>query len=224
MCRQKARMPLPWRSNATSKASSLPRRICSTSRSSPARASSRFERNVRTGMRAVSASPMGTQSTTEGSGITPEPSRSTCVSAHMKKLTVSIGLAVVLAFPAGALAKPNPDNADKRAAKAECKTLRGNTDDTHEAFRTLYRNFGACVRKTAVEEAQEEQTAHTNAAKECKAERAADAEAFAETYGTTANKRNAFGKCVSKKAKAKEAAADAQDQEEATEFKNAAKE
>jgi len=142
----------------------------------------------------------------------------------MKKLTVSIGLAVVLAFPAGALAKPNPDNADKRAAKAECKTLRGNTDDTHEAFRTLYRNFGACVRKTAVEEAQEEQTAHTNAAKECKAERAADAEAFAETYGTTANKRNAFGKCVSKKAKAKEAAADAQDQEEATEFKNAAKE
>jgi hypothetical protein len=142
----------------------------------------------------------------------------------MKKLTVSIGLAVVLAFPAGAVAKPNPDNADKRAAKAECKTLRGNTAATREAFRTMHRSFAACVRKTAVEEAKEEQTAHTNAAKECKAERQADAQAFADKYGTTANKRNAFGKCVSTKAKAKEAAADEQDQQEATAFKNAAKE
>jgi hypothetical protein len=139
----------------------------------------------------------------------------------MKKLTVSIGLAVVLAFPAGALAKPNPKNADKRAAKAECKTLRGNTDATHEAFRTLYRNLGACVRKTAVEEAQEEQTAHKNAAKECKALRADDPTAFAEQYG---DKPNAYGKCVSSKAKEKEAAADEQDQQEATAWKNAAKE
>ena len=63
-----------------------------------------------------------------------------------------------------------------------------------------------------------------NAAKECKAERAADATAFAELYGTNGNKRNAFGKCVSKKAKAKEHAADEQDAEDAAEFKNAAKE
>ncbi len=46
----------------------------------------------------------------------------------MKKITVSIGLALALALPAGAIAKPNPDNADKRAAKAECKSLRGSTD------------------------------------------------------------------------------------------------
>ena len=120
----------------------------------------------------------------------------------MKKITVLTGLALALVLPAGAIAKPHPDNADKRAAKAECKTLR----------------------KTAVEEAQEEQSAHTNAAKECKAERAADATAFAELYGTNGNKRNAFGKCVSKKAKAKEHAADEQDAEDAAEFKNAAKE
>lgn len=37
-----------------------------------------------------------------------------------------------------------------------------------------------------------------NAAKECKAERKADPGAFASKYGTNANKRNAFGKCVSK--------------------------
>jgi hypothetical protein len=142
----------------------------------------------------------------------------------MKKITVSIGLALALVLPAGAIGKPHADNADKRAAKAECKTLRGNTDATHEAFRTQFRSFAACVRKTAVEEAQEEQTAHKNAAKECKAERTADPEGFATTYGTNGNKHNAFGKCVSKKAKAKEQAADEQDAEDAAEFKNAAKE
>ena len=142
----------------------------------------------------------------------------------MKKITVLTGLALALVLPAGAIAKPHPDNADKRAAKAECKTLRGNTDATREAFRTQFRSFAACVRKTAVEEAQEEQSAHSNAAKECKAERTADPELFATTYGTNGNKRNAFGKCVSKKAKAKEHAADEQDAEDAAEFKNAAKE
>jgi hypothetical protein len=139
----------------------------------------------------------------------------------MKKIIVASCLALALALPAGAIAKPHPDNADKRAAKAECKTLRGTTDATREGFRTQFRSFSACVRKTAVEEAQEEQTAHSNAAKECKAERTADPETFATTYGT---KRNAFGKCVSTKAKAKEQAADEQDAEEAAEFKNAAKE
>jgi hypothetical protein len=127
----------------------------------------------------------------------------------MKKITVSIGLALALVLPAGAVAKPNPDNADKRAAKAECKTLRGNTDLSREAFRTQFRSFAACVRKTAVEEAEEEQTAHKNAAKECKA------------LGLHGRE---FGKCVSTKAKAKEHAADEQDAEDAAAFKNAAKE
>jgi hypothetical protein len=43
-----------------------------------------------------------------------------------------------------------------------------------------------------------------NAAKECKAERGdtdASREAFADRYGTNANDRNAFGKCVSQKAR-----------------------
>jgi hypothetical protein len=144
----------------------------------------------------------------------------------MKKITVSIGLALALALPAGALAKPNPDQGDKRAARAECKTLRGNSSATREAFRTQFRSFAACVRKTAVEEAQEEQSAHKNAAKECKAERGTTPEsrtAFENKYGTGPKKRNALGKCVSQKAKAKEAAADEQDQQDATEFKNAAK-
>ncbi len=127
----------------------------------------------------------------------------------MKKITVASFLVLALVLPAGAIAKTTPDKADKRAAKAECKTLRGNNDATREAFRTQFRSFAACVRKTAVEEAQEEQSAHKNAAKECKAE---------GLHG------RAFGKCVSTKAKAKEHAADEEDAEEAAEFKNAAKE
>jgi hypothetical protein len=45
--------------------------------------------------------------------------------------------------------------------------------------------------------------ARRNAAKECKAERAEiGAQAFAATYGTNPNKRNALGKCVSRTVRA----------------------
>jgi hypothetical protein len=129
----------------------------------------------------------------------------------MTKITLTIGLAVALALPVSALAKPHPDQADKRAASAECKTLRGNLDSTREAFLTQFRNFGACVSKKAVEEAVEEQNAHTNAAKECRTERGTTTEsrqAFNEQYGTNGREgtkgfgRNAFGKCVSETAEA----------------------
>jgi hypothetical protein len=145
----------------------------------------------------------------------------------MKKITLVAGLALILVVPAVSVAKPTPDRGDKRAAKTECKTLRGHSDATREAFRTQFRTFGACVKAHAADEAQEEQTAHKNASQECREERGTTDEtrtAFNEKYGTNANKKNAFGKCVSQKAKAKEKAADAEDQQEATEFKNAAKE
>jgi hypothetical protein len=141
----------------------------------------------------------------------------------MKKITLVAGLALALVLPTTAMAKPNPDNADRRAAKAECKRLWGKTSATHEAFRTRFKNLGACVRRKASEEAQEEQTAHKNASQECREERETSP-TFAEDYGTNANKKNAFGKCVSQKAKENEAEADEQDQQEATAFKNAAKE
>ena len=47
----------------------------------------------------------------------------------------------------------------------------------------------------------EDAAAQKSAAKECATERSADEAAFAEKYGTNANNRNAFGKCVSKYAK-----------------------
>ena len=143
----------------------------------------------------------------------------------MKKITTIAGLALTLVFTTGAVAAPQPDTGDKRAAKAECTELRGGTDATREAFLTVHRNFGACVSAKAREEAREEKAAHTNAAWQCKDERSGDVAKFRSTYGTeTSNYRNAFGKCVSKKAKEKEAAADRKDQRDATAFKNAAKE
>jgi hypothetical protein len=46
-------------------------------------------------------------------------------------------------------------------------------------------------------EGKEDVAEFRNAAKECKAERAEDPEAFREAYGTNENGRNALGKCVS---------------------------
>jgi hypothetical protein len=139
----------------------------------------------------------------------------------MKKITLVAGLTLALVLPATAVAKPSPDQADRRAAKAECKTLRGKTEATREAFLTRYRNLGACVSAKAREEAQEEQTAHKNAAKECKDLRENHSAEFVAQYG---ERKNAYGKCVSSRAKEKEAEADEQDQQDATEWKNAAKE
>jgi hypothetical protein len=62
--------------------------------------------------------------------------------------------------------------------------------------------FGKCVSKKAKAAAQEQQQATINAARACRAEQKADPTAFKNKYGTNANKSNAFGKCVSQKARA----------------------
>ena len=102
------------------------------------------------------------------------------------------------------------EDATKNAAK-ECKAERGTTAESRAAFADKYGTnankknaFGKCVSGKAKEETQEEQQETLNAAKQCKAERGTTAEsraAFADKYGTNANKRNAFGKCVSALAK-----------------------
>lgn len=71
-------------------------------------------------------------------------------------------------------------------------------------------SFGKCVSsKVQSTEAQQEENLQ-NAAQQCRAERsdpnfAADhgGKSFTDFYGTNRNKKNAFGKCVSQKAKAK---------------------
>jgi hypothetical protein len=142
----------------------------------------------------------------------------------MKTMLIAIGLVAALAMPASGLAKPHkPSNADKRAAIAQCKAERGKTRATREAFKATYHSFSRCVRKNAAEERAQRAEAHANAAKECKAERQDDPAAFQDKYGTNHNGRNAYGKCVSAKAKQNKAEMDDQDKQEADDFKNAAK-
>ena len=79
---------------------------------------------------------------------------------------------------------------DAAAAKASCKAKgKKHTGAT-----------GTCVAKATKAKTKARHKAIVNAAKTCKAERAQDAAAFKTTYGTNANKSNAFGRCVSKHA------------------------
>jgi ABC-type microcin C transport system permease subunit YejB len=137
-------------------------------------------------------------------------------------LTLSVPAA--LAVPPADKGKPEKpgksqsapgQSAEKNAAKA-CKAERGTTAQSVAAFKAKYGTnankanaFGKCVsgkaKKAEEQEAEEQEEARENAAKKCKAERGTTAqtiEAFKQKYGTNKNKANAFGKCVSKLAKA----------------------
>jgi len=147
----------------------------------------------------------------------------------MKILLTSILGAAVLVLPAAAPAKP--DETDKRAAIAQCKTERGKTKATRQAFKATYQSFSRCIHRNATEEAAERRAAARNAAKQCKAERSDssfgsthDGKTFEEFYGTNKNGKNAYGKCVSTRARELKAAEDAADAREVQAFKNAAKE
>jgi hypothetical protein len=90
-------------------------------------------------------------------------------------------------------ANGTPLRAAAQEAISDCRTERDAIGI--EAFREKYGTntrgnnaFGKCVSQ-----------ALKNAAKECKAERTADPDTFAETHG---DRKNAFGKCVSSKVEA----------------------
>ena len=145
--------------------------------------------------------------------------RTLIVVAALLSLSVSAALAAPPAdkgkpaSPGQSAAAPG-QSADKNAAK-KCKAERGTTEQTIAAFKEKYGTnknkanaFGKCVSaqvKKAEEQEAEEQEAEENAAKKCKAERGTSEQsiaAFKAKYGTNANRANAFGKCVSKLAKA----------------------
>ena len=149
----------------------------------------------------------------------------------MKKWFVAAAALVIFGIPAayGAVTPSKQtttpataaqaQSADKSAAKV-CKAER--QSNGVEAFAQQYgtnhnlRNaFGKCVsskskdnkdEKDEDEKDEDEDNGEKSggAAKACKSERAAGAEAFAKKYGTNHNLKNAFGKCVSSKAKDKD--------------------
>jgi hypothetical protein len=146
------------------------------------------------------------------------------------KRSILIGTALAaLALPVGASAENT--HADASNAAKECRAERGSTPATREAFRVRYgtnkngRNaFGKCVSRRTRSESAERKAAQVNAARQCTAERSQLGEtAFAAKYGTGKKGRNAFGKCVSQKAKALKDAADARDAQTIAKRKQAAK-
>jgi predicted ATP-binding protein involved in virulence len=149
-----------------------------------------------------------------------------------KRLLTALGLLGCLALPATAFGHP-PSKADKKNAAKECRAERGTTDAEKEAFaqqygtaKSNYKNaFGKCVSARARDEHAERHAAKRNASRDCRDERKADPEAFRLQYGTAkSHYKNAFGKCVSQKAKQKKAAADKRDREQIKSEHNAAKE
>jgi hypothetical protein len=151
----------------------------------------------------------------------------------MRRMTMLVGAVAALAAPTAAQAGDEPTTTDRQNAAQECRFRRGTTDATREAFRVKYGTnkngknaFGKCVSRHARDEHSEGKAAKSNAAKLCDAERGTTAEtqaAFSKKYGTGKNGKNAFGKCVSQKAKEQAEAADAKDEQAAVARKSAAK-
>ena len=116
----------------------------------------------------------------------------------------------------------NKSNAFGKCVSKTAKTLDQNANEANssckteqaadpEAFKNKYGTnknksnaFGKCVSAQAKDADQDDQDNTINAAKQCKAERKLDPDAFKNKYGTNKNKRNAFGKCVSAIAKAQQ--------------------
>jgi hypothetical protein len=146
----------------------------------------------------------------------------------MNRIWIACALLGLLAFPAVAGAA---NRTDKRNAQKECRALKRAMGT--EAFRNEFgtnrnkRNaFGKCVSRKTREEARERRAARRSAARECRAEQndpnfaaTHGGKSFQEFYGTNTRSRgkgrgrNAFGKCVSRKARENKTEADRQDKE-----------
>ena len=133
-----------------------------------------------------------------------------------KRITTVALLSFSLAVPATAGAADEPSQANFKNAAKYCKALRAASGDAN--FKAMFGGgknaYGKCVSKAAKRDAKQEDTARTNASKECKAEAAADPAAFKTKYGTGKNGKNAHGKCVSQKAKENKAEADKQEKQD----------
>ena len=117
----------------------------------------------------------------------------------MRKLILAGAFALAVAAPASAMAADTPSAAE--LAKASCKTQKAEMGT--KVFKQTYstKSVAKAVKACAGITEETAATELKNAAKTCKAERDADATAFAEKYGTNVNGKNAYGKCVSSKAK-----------------------
>lgn len=141
--------------------------------------------------------------------------------AQCTKLQASMGAqAFTQAYPTfgACVSKLAPvDQANTAAGQSTCKAQQAdaNFSASHggKSFAQYYGTgpkgkdaFGKCVSAAAKASATAETSATPNPAQTCRTSRTAmGAAAFNQLYGTTTNKSNAFGKCVSKTAQAQTA-------------------
>jgi hypothetical protein len=133
----------------------------------------------------------------------------------MTRKLIGIVAALVAALALSAAASADqPSHANAKNAAKYCKALRAASGKQN--FKALFGGkknaYGKCVSQNAKKDQKQDQTAQQNAAKQCKAEQAQDAAAFAQKYGTNKDGKNAYGKCVSQKAREIKAAEDQTDQ------------
>lgn len=110
--------------------------------------------------------------------------------------------ALAVSAPAGA----DPGGQPNHGASAAAKLCAAQKKADSAAFKALWGKHAMrdCIRAGRGDDVVADATPEEihNAAQECRAERTLDPEGFATTYGTNANHRNAFGKCVSTKVRA----------------------
>jgi hypothetical protein len=108
---------------------------------------------------------------------------------------------LALAVPAAAAFAADEPPSPTDLAQAACKTEKAQMGA--RTFKATYAatNTSAATTACVVKRDGGTETALKNAAKACKAERAADPAAFTAKYGTNKNGKNAYGKCVSAKAR-----------------------
>ena len=148
-----------------------------------------------------------------------------------KRFTIAALLCGALALPAGAAAQSEPTPENYKNAAKYCKALRAAAGDAN--FKAMFGGgknaYGKCVsqqKKAEEADAAEDNKNELSAAKQCKAEQkqsdeefsgAHGGKTFAQQYGTNKNGKNAFGKCVSSKAKAMNAEDEQEQEQEAPE-------
>jgi hypothetical protein len=95
-------------------------------------------------------------------------------------------------------------NKNRSNAFGKCVSKNARTEDeihstaVKECKAAGEKPLGKCVSAKQKAAEAEQQDTIVSAAKSCRTERSQDPAAFREKYGTNHNKRNAFGKCVSK--------------------------
>lgn len=126
-----------------------------------------------------------------------------------RKLTTVLAVFAMFAVcvpPATAKPGNGPQGEPNHGSSAAAKLCAEHKKADKAAFKALWGKHAMrdCIRAGRGED--EVATAPVeeivNAARECRTEREADPAAFATTYGTNHNDRNAFGKCVSTKVRA----------------------